>query len=78
MPQVFRAMRKDDDGFPTLEQLASALGVRPGVDIDLDPQGNVLVNKMGMSVNPGHFLKAASTGGVGRGHFPSGRVQSWV
>jgi hypothetical protein len=52
MPQVFRAMRKDDDGFPTLQQSASALGVRPGVDVDLDAQGSVLVNRNGMSVNP--------------------------
>ena len=52
MPQVFRAMRKDDDGFPTVQQSANALGVRPRVDIDLDPQGSVLVNRKGMSVNP--------------------------
>jgi hypothetical protein len=45
-------MRKDDDGFPTLQQSASALGVRPGVDVDLDAQGSVLVNRNGMSVNP--------------------------
>lgn len=45
-------MRKDDDGFPTVQQKANALGVRPGVDIDLDPQGGVLVNTKGMSVNP--------------------------
>ncbi len=52
VPQVFRAMRKDDDGFPTLQQSASALGVRPGVDLEFNPQGNVLVNGKGMSVNP--------------------------
>ena len=45
-------MRKDDDGFPTVQQKANALGVRPGVDIDIDPQGNVLVNNKGMSVSP--------------------------
>src|SRR4051794_17717437 len=53
MPKVFRIMRRDDDGLPTLQQSSSALGVRPGVDISLDAQGNVLVNGEGMSVNPG-------------------------
>jgi hypothetical protein len=37
MPRVFRAMRKDEDGLPHVEQSASGLGVRAGVDIDLDP-----------------------------------------
>ncbi len=31
---------------------ATGLGVRTGVDIDLDPRGNVLVNGKGMSVSP--------------------------
>jgi hypothetical protein len=52
MPLVFRAMRKEDDGFPKVEQSAGGLGVRPGVDIDLDPQGNAMVNGKGMSVSP--------------------------
>jgi hypothetical protein len=52
MPRVFRAMRKDADGLPLVEQSASGLGVRPGVDIDVDPRGDVLVNAKGMSVSP--------------------------
>ena len=39
MPQVFRIMRRDADGLPTLQQSSSALGVRPNVDISLDAQG---------------------------------------
>jgi hypothetical protein len=45
-------MRKDEDGRPRVEQSASGLGVRPGVDIDVDLQDNVLVNGKGMSVSP--------------------------
>jgi hypothetical protein len=45
-------MRKDEDGLPHVEQSANGLGVRPGVDIDVDPQDNVLVNGKGMSVSP--------------------------
>jgi hypothetical protein len=52
MPRVFRAMRKDEDGLPHVEQSASGLGMRPGVDIDVDPQDNVLINGKGMSVSP--------------------------
>jgi hypothetical protein len=50
MPRVFRVMRKDSDGKPTVGP--TSLGVRPNVDIDLDPQNNVLVNGKGMSVAP--------------------------
>lgn len=50
MPRVFRVMRKEADGLPALE--ARSLGVRQGVDIDTDAQGNVLVNGKGMSVAP--------------------------
>lgn len=52
MPRVFRAMRKDDDGLPHVEQSASGLGVRPGIDIDVDHNGSVLLNGKGMSVSP--------------------------
>jgi len=45
-------MREDDDGFPNVNPSASGLGVRPGIDINLDPQGSVLVDGQGMSVNP--------------------------
>ena len=50
MPRVFRVMRKEPDGLPTVSQ--TGLGVRPGVDVDLDAQDNVLVNGKGMSVAP--------------------------
>jgi hypothetical protein len=50
MPRVFRVMRKEPDGLPTLSP--TSLGVRPGVDVDLDAHGNVLVNGKGMSVAP--------------------------
>lgn len=50
MPRVFRVMRKEPDGLPTLSQ--TSLGVRPGIDNDLDAQNNVLVNGKGMSVAP--------------------------
>jgi hypothetical protein len=52
MPLVFRVMKRDDDGLPTVEQSASGLGVRPGIDIDVDRQGNAVVNGKGMSVSP--------------------------
>lgn len=51
MPLVFRAMRMDDDGLPTVEQSPNGLGVRPGVDVDV-VGGDVLANGMGMSVSP--------------------------
>ena len=50
MPRVFRIMKKDPDGFPTVGE--KSLGVRPEIDIDLDGQQNVLVNGKGMSVAP--------------------------
>jgi hypothetical protein len=43
-------MKKGSDGWPMVSQ--TSLGVRPGIDIDLDPQSNVLVNGKGMSVAP--------------------------
>jgi hypothetical protein len=50
MPRVYRVMRKDDDGLPTVGP--TSLGVRSGIDIDLDAQDDVLVNGKGMSVSP--------------------------
>jgi hypothetical protein len=49
MPLVFRVMKKDDDGFPTLSP--TSLGVR-SADVDVDRASNVLVNGKGMSVRP--------------------------
>ena len=50
MPRVFRVMKKDLDGFPSISP--TSLGVRPDIDVDLDDQKNVLVNGKGMSVAP--------------------------
>jgi hypothetical protein len=50
MPLVFRVMRQEPDGLPTVKQ--TSLGVRAGVDVDLDAQNNVLANGKGMSVAP--------------------------
>jgi len=50
MPRVFRVMKKDVDGLPIVS--ATGLGVRSGIDVDLDPEGYVLVNCKGMSVAP--------------------------
>jgi hypothetical protein len=52
MPRVFRVMQEDKDSLPNVAPSATGLGVRTGVDIDLDPLGYVLVNGKGMSVNP--------------------------
>lgn len=52
MPLVFRAMKQDADGLPTVAPAASALGVRSGIDIDVDQQGYAVVNHKGMSVSP--------------------------
>jgi hypothetical protein len=52
MPLVFRAMKKDEAGLPTVEPSARGLGVRTGIDVDLDSQGNALANGKGVSVSP--------------------------
>ncbi|WP_210420412.1 hypothetical protein [Aquisphaera giovannonii] len=44
-------MRIDQDGLPHVDPSATGLGVRPGVDVDLD-RDVVLQNGKGMSVNP--------------------------
>ncbi len=50
MPRVFRVMKKGDDDLPIISP--TSLGVRPGIDIDLDEQHFVIVNGKGMSVAP--------------------------
>ena len=52
MPKVVRVMKRDDDGLPTVGPSSSTLGVRPGIDIDVDPQNNAISNDKGMSVAP--------------------------
>lgn len=45
MPRVFRVMKKESDGLSMVSQ--TSLGVRPGVDVDLDAQNNALANGKG-------------------------------
>lgn len=72
MPEVFRAMRRDSDGLPTVAPTASGLGVRLGKDIDVDDETNARVNNKGMSVSPAwrqmaifRIPKRLGTGGQG-------------
>jgi hypothetical protein len=54
MPTIFRAMRRAGDGLPSAGSASKELGVRvppnPNADIDLDENGNVILNGKGMSV----------------------------
>jgi hypothetical protein len=50
MPKVFRVMKRDQDGLPAVAPASNALGVRAGIDIDLDQQINAIPNDKGMSV----------------------------
>ena len=53
MPQVFRPMKRDEDGLPRVNNTATGLGVRePPKDINVDTAGNVEMNGRGMSVRP--------------------------
>ena len=51
MPKVYRVMKRDTDGLPVGAPASNALGVRPGIDIDVDQQNNALSNDKGMSVS---------------------------
>jgi len=54
-PKVYRAMKRDaTDNLPVVGSTRSSeLGARPGVDITVDPAGNVVLDESGMSVAPG-------------------------
>ena len=52
MPLVYRSMKKDVDGMPVIERTASGLGIRPGVDVDIDQDRNIVLNGKGLSVSP--------------------------
>ena len=52
MPRVYRAMRSDGDGCPRIEATAAGLGVRVGVDVEVDAGGIVVLDGKGMSVSP--------------------------
>jgi hypothetical protein len=54
MPTIYRAMKRANDGAPFVGSNSKELGVRvppnPNGDIDLDENGNVVLNGKGMSV----------------------------
>jgi hypothetical protein len=54
MPTIYRAMKRVTDGLPAVGSNSKELGVRvppnPNGDIDLDENGNVVLNGKGMSV----------------------------
>ena len=50
MPKLVRIMKRAEDGLPLVAASSNALGVRPSIDIDVDPQGNAISNDKGMSV----------------------------
>ncbi len=53
-PKIYRAMKREPaDGLPVVGSNGSSeLGARPGVDITVDPAGNVVLDESGMSVAP--------------------------
>ena len=51
MPQIYRSM-KEDNGKPLTGQGSSTLGIRPGTDITVQPDGTVQPDTGGMSVAP--------------------------
>jgi hypothetical protein len=56
MPKVYRSMKKDEDGYPLVDQTGKGLGVRASpvngvVDVNLDDLGKVVL-KGGMPVAP--------------------------
>lgn len=55
MPRIVRPMKKDPkDGLPVVDTRANCLGARivgRVVDVDIDPAGNVVVNRKGLSVS---------------------------
>lgn len=54
MATIYRSMKRADDDLPVVGSNARELGVRvppnPNADVDLDDQGNVILNGKGMSV----------------------------
>jgi hypothetical protein len=57
MPKIYRSMRKTDDGKPRVDASGKGLGVRGKpvngvVDVDVDQDGQVILNGKGMSVAP--------------------------
>lgn len=67
MARIVRPMKKDPaDGKPKVGTASKCLGVRPpgdaNADVEMDDEGNVKLNRMGLSVSedwrklPGHLL----------------------
>jgi hypothetical protein len=53
MPQLFRAMKEDDQGLPQIGPSARTLGVRPGADVPAKlPREMVMPGQGGLSVSP--------------------------
>lgn len=57
MPRMYRTMRADPEGKPVVENTGKGLGVRVApvngvADVDLDADGQVMLNGKGMSVAP--------------------------
>jgi hypothetical protein len=54
MATIYRSMKRADDDLPVVGSNARELGVRvppnPNADVDLDDQGNIILNGKGMSV----------------------------
>lgn len=51
MPRIYRSMTREGDQ-PKVGPSARTLGVRPGIDVTPDPNGNVRPETGGMSVAP--------------------------
>jgi hypothetical protein len=71
MPRMFRIMKKEEDGKPTVGKGFGNLGVRVG-EVDTDAQNNAIPNTKGMSVSPRWrdihiFLQPKRLGTGGRG-----------
>jgi hypothetical protein len=52
MPKMVRVMKREADDLPLIASASNALGVRHGIDIDIDAQQNAVINEKGMSVSP--------------------------
>ncbi len=57
MAKIYRSMKKANDGKPVVDDSGKGLGVRGvpvngKIDVDLDQDGNVVLNDKGMSVAP--------------------------
>lgn len=49
---VYRSMRVGSDGHPEPGRSARTLGIRPGIDVEVDDEGNVHPGREGLSVAP--------------------------